>query len=72
MKFAVTVKQALKWIQSILKHKINVGHDLKCDSRVLGITVHPDILLRYTMKCPVIYRLTGKKQPSLKFLYKVV
>ncbi|XP_065885937.1 interferon-stimulated gene 20 kDa protein-like isoform X2 [Dysidea avara] len=68
MKFAVTEKQALKWIRSILKHKIIVGHDLKCDFRVLGITDHPDILLRDTMKCPVIHRLTGKKQPSLKFL----
>jgi len=68
MKFAVTEKQGLKWIKSILNHKIIVGHDLRNDLKVLGITDHPNSLLRDTIECPVIHKLTDKKQPSLKFL----
>ena len=68
MKFGVTEKQALKWIQSILKQKIIVGHDVQNDLKVLGITDHPNNLLRDTIKCPVIHKLTGTMQPSLKFL----
>jgi len=68
MKYAVAERRALKWIQSILKHKIIIGHDLRNDLKVLGIMNHPVKLLRDTCKCTVIHELTGSKSPSLKLL----
>jgi len=68
MTFAIPTHTALACVQSILKFRMIVGHDLSADLKLLGLSDHPQSLIRDTLKCPQVHMLVGLPQPSLKVL----